>query len=78
MQWDIVIILYLQRPDLWTTEELGKAKGDWMSENDMAKLRKMYQCEEGKQQFGNKMPHKVDRQKKNNVVEKSNQLLQNM
>ena len=49
-----------------------------MSENDMAKLRKMYQCEEGKQQFGNKMPHKVDRQKKNNVVEKSNQLLQNM
>ena len=45
---DIVIILHLQRPDLWTTEELGKAKGDWMSENDMAKLRKMYQCEEGK------------------------------
>ena len=44
----IVMILHLQRPDLWTTEELGKARGDWMSENDMAKLRKMYQCEEGK------------------------------
>ena len=55
----ILMILHLQRPDLWTTEELGKARGDWMSENDMAKLRKMYQCEEGKQQIENKMTCKT-------------------
>ena len=33
----------LQRPDLWTTEELGR--GEWMTNGDVEKLRKMYECD---------------------------------
>ena len=35
-----------QRPDLWTSAQLGT--GSWMSQGDMSKLRQMYQCDEGK------------------------------
>ena len=35
--------ILLQRPDLWATEELGR--GEWMTNGDVEKLRKMYECD---------------------------------
>ena len=39
----ILNIDFFQRPDLWTSAQLGT--GSWMSQGDKSKLRQMYQCD---------------------------------
>ena len=39
----MIDIFNLQRPDLWTSEELGT--GTWMTDGDEKKLRMMYECD---------------------------------
>ena len=41
-----IYIFFVQKPELWTTEELGS--GSWMSEGDKEKLRMMYECDGSK------------------------------
>ena len=39
-------ISFVQKPELWTTAELGT--GSWMSGGDIEKLRMMYECDGSK------------------------------